>query len=57
MTLIDRETLEPSRRRWAIVGAALAALFVAAVVILTAHAGPPSPAPAPDRVHAVDNGL
>ena len=55
MTLIDRETLEPSRRRWAIVGAALAALFVAAVVILTAHGGPP--APAPDRVHAVDNGL
>ena len=57
MTLIERETLPPSRRRWTIVGAALAALFVAAIVILTAHAGAPAPAPAPDRGHAVDNGL
>jgi len=53
MSPIAEDSLEPKVSRWLLVAAAVAALFVAALVIL----GHASPAPTGDDVHAVDNGL
>ncbi len=55
MNSITRDSLEPSASRWLLVGAALAALFVAAVVILAVHARPVGETH--DEIGAVDNGL
>ena len=55
MNSITRDSLEPPASRWLLVGAALAVLFVAAVVILAVHARPAGEAH--DEVGAVDNGL
>ena len=56
MNSITRDSLEPSATsRWLLVAAALAALFVAALVILAVHARPAGEAH--DEVGAVDNGL
>jgi hypothetical protein len=52
---IAEDSLEPPVRRWALVAAALVAVFVAALAILAFHA---RPAPAgEDEVQAIDNGL
>lgn len=54
MNPIANDSLESSTRRWVLVAAALAALFVASLVLLAAHA---SPSAAVDRGHALDTGL
>jgi len=54
MNPIAEDSLEPTVSRWVLVAAALAALFVAALVILGQAA--PTP-PAGDEVQALDNGL
>ena len=55
MNPIADDSLDTSARRWILVAAALAALFVAAIVLLSAHAAPA----ASDREPAqtVDYGL
>jgi hypothetical protein len=53
MSPIAEHSLEPTASRWLLVAAALAALFIAALVIL----GRAESAPAGDDVHALDNGL
>ena len=55
MNSIASESLESSRGRWLLVGAALAALLVAALVILVVHAGPAGEAQ--DDIRPVDNGM
>jgi hypothetical protein len=53
MSTIAEASLEPKVNRWVLVAAAVAALFVAALVIL----GQAESAPTRDEVHALDNGL
>ncbi len=55
MSPIIEASLEPAVRRWLLVAAALAALFIATLAIL-GQASPISPA-GDDDVHALDNGL
>jgi hypothetical protein len=51
---IANDDLEPSTRRWALVAAVLAALFVVTLLLLGTHA---SPTAAAGDIHALDNGL
>ena len=54
MSPIANDSLEPSTRRWALVAAVLAALFIVTLLLLGSHA---SPTAAAGDSHALDNGL
>ena len=54
MQPIDSDSLEPSTRRWALVAAVLAALFVVTLLLLGTQG---SPTAAAGDSHALDNGL
>lgn len=56
MNPIANDSLEPSTRPWVLVAAVLAALFVASLVLLGAHAAPGT-ADGDDQAHVLDNGL
>lgn len=57
MNPIANDSLEPSTRRWFLVGAALAAVFVAALLLLGSHGSPASGGSRDDQVRVLDNGL
>ncbi|HEY8143985.1 MAG TPA: hypothetical protein VIG06_14970 [Kofleriaceae bacterium] len=54
MLPISNDSLETSNRRWALVAAVLAALFVVTLLLLGTHA---SPTAAAGDIQALDNGL
>ena len=56
MSPIAEDSLAPASRRWGLVAAALAALFIAAIVLLAAHASPAGAA-ADHPANVLDNGL
>jgi len=56
MSPIAEDSLAPTSRRWVLVAAALAALFIAAIVLLAAHASP-ADATADHPARVLDHGL